>query len=68
MTSVQHLVWFVIYTLKDTSVSLGRGSYGEVMEMKMKREMVAVKKLHPVFQGTSGWEITLRNFEEEWCV
>jgi hypothetical protein len=67
MASVQHLGRFVIPTLEDTGVSLGRGSYGEVVEMRMKGEKVAVKKLHPVFKGTPGWEITLRNFEEE-CV
>jgi hypothetical protein len=67
MTSVQHLGQFVIPTLEDTGVSLGRGAYGEVVEMRMKGEKVAVKKLHSIFEGTSGWESTLRNFEEE-CV
>jgi hypothetical protein len=67
MASVQHLGRFVIPTLEDTGVSLGRGAYGEVVEMRMKGEKVAVKKLHPVFKDTDGWDITLRNFEEE-CV
>jgi hypothetical protein len=65
MTSVQHLGRFVIPTLEDTGVSLGRGSYGEVVEMRMKGEKVAVKKLHPVFKDTDGWEVAQRNFEEE---
>ena len=55
---------FIVPSLEDTGVSLGRGAYGEVVEMKMK---VAVKKIHPVFIGTPGWEAMLAKFEEE-CV
>ena len=58
---------FIVPSLEDTGVSLGRGSYGEVVEMRMNGERVAVKKIHPVFKDTEGWETTLAKFGEE-CV
>ncbi len=58
---------FIVPALDDTGIPLGRGAYGEVVEMKMNGERVAVKKLHPMFMGAEGWEDTLKKFEEE-CV
>lgn len=58
---------FVIPALEDTGVSLGKGAYGEVVEMKMSGQRVAVKKIHTMFVGAEGWEDTLAKFEEE-CV
>ena len=56
---------FIVPSLEDTGVSLGRGSYGEVVEMRMNGKRVAVKKIHPVFVGTPGWETALDKFGEE---
>ena len=58
---------FIVPSLEDTGVSLGRGAYGEVVEMRMNGQRVAVKKIHPVFKDTDGWETTLAKFGEE-CV
>ena len=71
MASGQHwrdeLHRFIIPSLEDTGVSLGKGSYGEVVEMRMNGQRVAVKKIHAVFKDTDGWETTLAKFGEE-CV
>ena len=56
---------FIVASLEDTGVSLGKGSYGEVVEMRMNGERVAVKKIHTVFVGTPGWETALDKFGEE---
>jgi hypothetical protein len=58
---------FIVPSLKETGVSLGKGSYGEVVEMRKKGKKVAVKKIHPVFVDTHGWQTTLMKFEEE-CI
>ncbi len=58
---------FLVHDLEDTGVSLGRGAYGEVVEMRMNGKSVAVKKIHTVFEGAEGWEVTLAKFEDE-CV
>ena len=62
-----HMRDFVIPALEDTGVSLGRGAYGEVVEMRLKGEKVAVKKIHQIFLGAEGWETALAQFESE-CV
>lgn len=69
MAALEMLERFIIPTLEETGVSLGTGSYGEVVKMKMNGEAVAVKKLHAIFldPGNEGWETKIRNFEEE-CV
>ena len=58
---------FIVTGLEKTGISLGRGAYGEVLEMKMNGERVAVKKIHEMFVGAEGWEANLLKFEEE-CV
>ena len=58
---------FIVPSLEDTGVLLGKGSYGEVVEMRMNGERVAVKKIHAVFKDTDGWENALAKFGGE-CV
>ena len=58
---------FVVPALEKTDVSLGVGAYGEVVEMRMNGNSVAVKKIHAMFVGTDGWEDMLAKFEDE-CI
>ena len=58
---------FIVPSLEDTGGSLGRGAYGEVVEMRMNGGRVAVKKIHPVFKDTDGWDNAVAKFGEE-CV
>ena len=57
----------IIPALEQTGVQLGVGAYGEVVQMKMDGEIVAVKKLHQHFVNADGWETALKKFLEE-CV
>ena len=63
----EELSRFIVSSLKETGVILGKGSYGEVVEMRMRGKKVAVKRIHSIFVDTDGWETTLTKFEEE-CV
>ncbi len=58
---------FIVPALEETGRSLGRGAYGEVVEMIMGEQRVAVKKIHTVFIGVQGQEANLAKFEEE-CI
>ena len=58
---------FIVPHIEKTGISLGTGAYGEVLEMKMNGEKVAVKKLHSAFVGAKNWADALKKFEEE-CV
>ena len=50
--------------IQATGVKLGSGSYGEVVQMKWKGDLVAAKQLHPNIRSTEKW---IKRFEEE-CI
>ena len=56
---------FVVNDLEKTDVKLGTGAYGEVVQMKMKGQIVAVKKIHTMLLEAQNSEALLKNFEDE---
>ena len=63
----EELERFIVPFLEETGVLLGKGVYGEVLEMRMKGELVAVKKVHKRFQSVRSWEANFSRFKED-CV
>ena len=59
---------FILPVLEDTGKLLGRGAYGEVIEMKLNGETVAVKKIHDILNDPrADGNFVVRKFKEE-CV
>ena len=58
---------FVVPALEETGNSLGKGAFGEVVEMKMDGRRVAVKKIHTALLGVQGQEANLEKFADE-CI
>ena len=50
----EELEQFVVSALQGTGRVLGRGAYGEVIEMRMNSKRVAVKKIHQFLLGDVG--------------
>ena len=56
---------YFVHDLEDMNKHIGRGAYGEVVEMKMGDEIVAVKKLHGALLGAQDSQYIVSRFEEE---
>lgn len=53
--------------IEETDIKLGKGSYGEVVQMVLKGKPVAGKRIHPIFleQGNAGAGNLVERFKEE---
>lgn len=56
-----------MYDVEDTGKRLGKGSYGEVVEMKLSDSgtIVAGKKLHDILRGQGCSDVMKSRIEQE---
>ena len=60
---------YIVTDIQETGKVIGRGAYGEVMEMRMEGRTVAGKRIHQTLleTGNEGTEVQIQRFKEE-CI
>ena len=60
---------YIVTDIQETGRAIGKGAYGEVVEMIMGERSVAGKRIHPILleTGNEGTEVQIQRFKEE-CI
>ena len=56
---------YYLSEVKETGRVLGKGAYGEVLEMILHETKVAGKKIHDIFFDSSDIKVMTKKFKEE---